>query len=182
MAFSIISPAVLFAHLTSSFFFLSSLSVQANEVSEPINSADLTAPAFQDTLPLTEDKGSLSPNKLFLLKPANLHGAAEEKLHLCAFEGGHKTTSTIFYKAHAVIPTPRREDKEQIGTAWNIVSEKLAPSTPSSRGLWEEEKLWVFKNINFLVIITLNVALKFTMIVLPFARVWVLWAGFNLNQ
>lgn len=156
--------------------------MQANEVSEPINSADLTAPAFQDTLPLTEDDESLSPDKLSLFKPANLHGAAEEKLHLRAFEGGHKTTSTIFYKAHAVIPTPRREDKEQIGTAWNIVSEKLAPSTPSSRGLWEEEKLWVVKNVNFLVIITLNVALKFTMIALPFARVWVLWAGFNLNQ
>jgi hypothetical protein len=56
--------------------------MQANEVSEPINSADLTAPAFQDTLPLTEDDESLSPDKLSLFKPANLHGAAEEKLHL----------------------------------------------------------------------------------------------------
>jgi hypothetical protein len=58
----------------------------------------------------------------------------------------------------------------------------MAPSTPSSRGLWEEEKLWVVKNIIFLVIITLNVALKFTTIVLPFARARVLWAGFNQNQ
>jgi len=148
VAFSI-SPTVLFAHLPSSFFFLA-LSLRA---SHPCCLPGHTATHWRQWIFFTQ--------QVVLLKPANLHGAAKEKLRLRAFEKGHKTTSTFFCKAQAIIPTPRGEDKEQIGTTWNIISEKLAPSSPSPRGLWEEEKLWVAKNINFLAIITLKVALKF---------------------
>ena len=83
-------------------------------------------------------------------------------------------------RAQAIIPAPCGEENEQSGTAWNVISEKLTSSTPSSRGLWEKEKLWVVRDINILAIISPNVALKFA--TTTFWKGWVLWAGFNLNQ